>query len=98
MLTEKFGISQVSEGHENAIWQCPEIYTCQAVVRLMDNRTNEVHEFNLFYTLTDFVDPKAELERIVNALGYSNCGIVKQEFRKTMLDSYNLHCKGHPVD
>lgn len=98
MLSEKFGMSMISEGHENAIWQCPEIYTCHAVVKLMDNRTDEVQEFNLFYTFTENDDPRDELERIVNALGYTNCGLVKQEWRKAMLDSFNLHCKGHPVE
>lgn len=97
MLNERFGISRMSEGHENAIWQCPEIYTCQTVVKLKDNRTEDVGTYDVFFTFTENDDPRDELERIVSGLGFSNCGIVNQFCRKTSLDAFALHQSGKPI-
>ena len=98
MLNERFGISHMSEGNENAIWQCPEIFTCQTLVRLKDNRTDEVEDFNVFFTFTENDDPRSELDRIVNQLGFTNCGVISQSFRKCVMDSFSMHQAGKPLE
>ena len=99
MLNERFGISRMSEGNENAIWQCPEMYTCQAECMIEDNRNpGTQEEFTVFYTVEDPTDDRRELIRILHLLGYELCSVRNIFIRKTMLDVFTLHQKGKSLE
>ena len=99
MLNERFGFSKkMDDESANAIWQCPEILTCQAFCKIQDTRTEEWEDFTVFYTLDDADRWKHELTRIVSSLGYVLGPVMDHWIRKTTLDSYGLHCKGTAVE
>lgn len=97
MKNERYGFSKADGTGTavNGIWQCTDVLTVQALCEIIDTRTGKAEEFTVFYFVDDVDDWKRELSRIVKELGYELNSVKNHEIRRTTIDSFALHSKGH---